>query len=153
MSEPSFTVSANRVLWQICRSGTPAWWFDQDGRCHLAFDPLSALREVVGPLITKAVISATFLTERRLRRMSLPRPFLVGDSSGAIDPNQEGLRFSVGDQEGAGLAIFGLPGERKAWRRGKAILVPKKLLADLAGEAGVEVAPVPSSAQLRVIET
>jgi len=161
MSYEGFTIASNRVVWQVSLSHQPAWSFDDEGHCQLAFDPLSALREVVGPGVAQSLLSPRFVAERRLRRMSPPRVWWVAEverppaaeqSSDLRARGFDGAQYEVADAEPGGLTIFGQPGERSGWRRGPATVLPRKVLGELEESAGVRVAPVPSLAQLRVMD-
>ena len=61
----------------------------------------------------------------------------------------EGVRYRVRHDPAGGraLALFGAAGERR-WPRGRQQDVGARLLARLAEEAGIRIAPVPAAADL-----
>lgn len=51
-----------------------------------------------------------------------------------------------------GIALFGSRGERKRWKRGREHLISEELIRRLQMECGIEVIPIPSSEQLRILD-
>lgn len=139
------------------------------GTCYLADDEVAALLEVLGPV---TVVSPTWARRLRLWHLELPtqcsaadttvreaRGFGVTAEIATIVPYQtpqawaaalaaaghQGIRYRVRHDPGGAraLALFGAAGERTRWRRGRNQPIAGRLLARLAHETGVAVAPIP----------
>lgn len=185
---PTYTVARTRVLWRVTRRAHGPWWFSSDGSgrfdlppphgtCYLAFDPVAALRETIGP---GGLVTPEFLAARCLRRLRPPSTWRVADglhrgaaAHGATlelstlvpydcprqwalvlwEAGHHGVRYALRHLPDGppGLAVFGKQGERTGWRRGIAHPIDEAMVRRLAA-VGVRVAPPPSLAQLRVEE-
>jgi len=150
------------------------------GTCYLAGDPLAALLELVGTDRTGGLVSAEFLTERRLRELRVPRDLTTADLNsrraagfgitseiGTIVPYREpqawaaslhGARFEGlvywlrhDPSRAEGWALFGPEGERKSWRRGRESPIPDSLIRRLHGECGIAAVRIPRAAELTVM--
>lgn len=151
------------------------------GTCYLAADPLAALLEIIGPERTGGLISPEFLSERRLRELQVPEDIKAADVTsrrasqfgitaeiGTIVPydrTQAWARcFQEADFQGIvywlrhdparseGIALFGLHGERKSWKPGRERPLSRELIARLRAECGIEIAPIPRTKDLRIID-
>jgi hypothetical protein len=143
------------------------------GTCYLADDEVGAMLEVLGPVV---VVSSTWAGRLSLWHLGLPdqcnaadttvraaRGFGVTAELASITPydlpqqwaaafaaaGHQGVRYRVRHDPGGSraLALFGAAGERR-WPRGRRQDVGPALLARLAGETGIRVAPLPDSRDL-----
>jgi hypothetical protein len=144
-------------------------------------DPLSALLEILGPERRGGIVSSRLIEERRIRQLQSPAEVTVADTTsrqasgfgitaeiGTIVPYARpqawaARLFQVGLQgilywlrhdpsRSEGIALFGRHGERKTWKRGRERTVSRELIQRLRVECGIEVAPIPHSRQLRIID-
>lgn len=151
------------------------------GTCYLAADMLAALLEVLAADREGAVVSSEFLSQRAVRELHVPHEIAVADMTsrrasgfgitaeiGTILPydcpqawaaklHEAGfwgivywLRHDPSRAEG--IALFGPQGERKRWKRGREHLISEELIRRLLMECGIEVVPIPSSDQLRILD-
>jgi hypothetical protein len=181
---PRWHVHAGTVLCRVTTSGFGPWWFSSDangrfdlapprGTCYLADDEVTALLEVLGPVM---VVSPRWAARLSVWHLGLPRQCSAADTTvreargfgvtaelASITPyalpqawaaafaaaGHEGVRYRVRhDPSGSrALALFGAAGERR-WPRGRRQDVGEQLLARLTEETGVQVAPVPAAADL-----
>ena len=157
-------------------SSTAHGRFDLDpprGTCYLADDEVGALLEVLGPV---TVVSPSWARRLSMWHLGLPnqcsaaditvraaRGFGVTAELASITPyaipqqwaaafaaaGHQGVRYRVRHDPGGGraLALFGPRGERR-WPRGRRQQVGGLLLARLASEAGITVAPLPAASDL-----
>ncbi len=139
------------------------------GTCYLADDPLVALLESLGPALTGPVLAAAVVADRQLWHVELPEHCDAADTTtrrargfgmtaevGAVTPYElprrwardlaaagfDGLRYRARHDPAGGrcLALFGVAGERRRWRRGRAVAVDRSGLLDrLTAETGVVV--------------
>jgi hypothetical protein len=177
-------VHAGTVLCRVTTSGLGPWWFSSDahgrfdlapprGTCYLADDEVTALLEVLGPVM---VVSPRWAARLSVWHLGLPRQCSAADTTvrmsrgfgvtaelASITPyalpqawaaafaaaGHEGVRYRVRhDPSGSrALALFGAAGERR-WPRGRHQDVGEQLLARLTEETGVQVAPIPAAADL-----
>ncbi|HKY65074.1 MAG TPA: RES family NAD+ phosphorylase [Acidimicrobiales bacterium] len=143
------------------------------GTCYLADDEVAALLEVLGPV---TVVSPRWAARLSMWHLGLPHQCSAADTTvraargfgvtaelAAMTPydvpqmwagafaaaGHQGVRYRVRhDPAGSrALALFGAAGERR-WPRGRQQQVADELLRRLAAEAGVQVAPVPTVADL-----
>ena len=143
------------------------------GTCYLADDEVGALLEVLGPLV---VVSSTWAGRLSLWQLGLPRQCSAADTTVRASrafgvtaelasmtpyalPQQWAAAFAAAGHQGVryrarhdpggsrALALFGAAGERR-WPQGRRQPVSGRLLARLAAEAGVRVAPVPAASDL-----
>lgn len=144
------------------------------GTCYLADDELGALLEVLGPVL---VVAPSWAKRFSLWQLSLPdqcraadttvrsaRGFGVTAELATTTPyalpqvwaaafataGYEGVRYRVRHDPGGSraLALFGAAGERRRWLRGRRQPVDDGMLARLAAETGLRLAPVPDVADL-----
>ncbi|MCP3958724.1 MAG: RES family NAD+ phosphorylase [bacterium] len=154
---------------------------EPNGTCYLADDELAALLEAVGPDRKGGGISTRFFTDRRIHRLQVPGARSLADLTsrrcagfgitlevhtvvpydrtrawalGLHRAGAEGLLYLARHDPGGGrgFALFGTAGERKSWRRGRALTIAPRLIERLAGECGVEVIKVPRLDELRLLE-
>lgn len=91
-SFPMAAVGAGTDLWRVHRRGLGAWFFSSSGggrfdltgggrgSCYLAFDPATAIREVLGVSLHQfGVVTAKFAREYVLSQLSLPADRPVAD--------------------------------------------------------------------------
>lgn len=143
------------------------------GTCYLADDEIGALLEVLGPLV---LISPAWARRLNLWHLGLPRQCSAADITvreargfgvtaelATVTPyplpqqwaaafaaaGREGVRYRIRHDPGGSraLALFGAAGERR-WPRGRRQQVGPALLARLATETGITVAPVPAASDL-----
>jgi hypothetical protein len=143
------------------------------GTCYLADDEVGALLEVIGPVI---VVSPAWARRLSLWHLGLPHQCSAADTTvraargfgvtaelASITPydlpqrwaaafaaaGHQGVRYRVRhDPAGTrALALFGAAGERR-WPRGRRQDVGASLLARLAAETGVRIAPLPDARDL-----
>jgi RES domain len=143
------------------------------GTCYLADDEVGALLEVLGPVV---IVSPAWARRLSLWHLGLPdqcsaadttvraaRGFGVTAELASITPydlpqrwaaafaasGHQGVRYRVRHDPGGtrALALFGVAGERR-WPRGRRQDIGPSLLARLASEAGVRVAPLPDARDL-----
>jgi hypothetical protein len=148
-----------------------------EGTCYLATDELAALLETLGADHMAGAVSAAFLAERRLRRLTLPLSTEAADLTSRkaagfgitaeIDtlvpyelPQTWAARLRAAGNGGLlywlrhdpsrslGLALFGPHGERTSWRKGRELPIGADLRERLARECGIEVLEVPRADQL-----
>jgi len=185
---PHCEIGPHTSLFRVVRQGRGPWWFGSslggrfdlpvpEGTCYLATDPLAALLEAIGADRTDGGVSADFLRERRLRRLTLPHTVTLADLTsrqaagfgitGEIDtivpyelPQAWATRLREAGSEGLlywlrhdpsrspGIALFGPHGERTRWRRWREQPIAEDLRARLAAECGIEVREAPRADQL-----
>ena len=143
------------------------------GTCYLADDEIVAMLEVLGPVV---VVDPAWAARLSVWHLGLTRQCSAADTTvrGArgfgVTPElasmtpyavpqrwaaafaaagHEGVRYRVRHDPAGGraLALFGAAGERR-WPRGRQQDVGARLLARLAEEAGIRIAPVPAAADL-----
>lgn len=153
---------------------------EPEGTCYLATDEITALLEVLGPDLESGAVSSDLLKNRRLRKLYLAREQSLSDLTsreavrfgitseiGTIVPygcpqawaaklRAEGspgvvywARYDPARNET--VALFGLHGERRAWKKGREQAISNKLIERLHMECGIEVIDVPSADQLQII--
>ncbi len=184
---PRKTISETTALWRVTRKGREPWFFasgmegrfdlpDPEGTCYLGFDPLAALLEV---LAGSAIVSTTFLEDRRIRKLALPEARTAADMTSARAasygitleistivpydiPQQWALCLSRAGRGGIvyfarhdpsaarSLALFGDSGARKRWRRGREERIAPELVEQLETDYGIRVAPIPDSSELDI---
>jgi hypothetical protein len=144
------------------------------GTCYLADDEVGAMLEVLGPIV---VVSSGWTRRLSIWHLGLPdqcsaadttvraaRGFGVTAELASMTPydlphrwaaafavaGHQGVRYRVRHDPGGSraLALFGAAGERRRWPRGRGRVVDDDLLARLAAETGILVAPVPPVADL-----
>jgi hypothetical protein len=165
---------------RVTTVGAGPWWFSSGGgrfdlepprgTCYLADDPLVALLESLGPLLTGPTIAASLLAGRQLWEVALPeqcdaadctarpaRRFGVTGEIGSVTPYTVprrwaqalaaagfgGVRYRARHDPAGGrcLALFGIAGERRRWRRGRGRTVADAGLEHrLLTEVGIRVA-------------
>lgn len=154
---------------------------EPDGTCYLAADELSALLEVLASEREGAMISMEFFERRGIRELQVPQEVTLSDTTsrrasgfgitaeiGAIVPYERpqawaASLFQAGflgivywlrhdPSRAEGIALFGPRGERKHWKRGRERPVSAVLIQRLQTEYGIEVVPVPTSRQLRILD-
>ena len=188
----AYTLKADDALFRFHRRHRGPWWFCSCGdhrfdlakplgTCYLGRDELTAVLEVLGPEVRNQLVSRSFMDERQLRKLALPRIFPVADTLdrkasrfgvtreiGTMTPydlpqrwarwfntaGHKGIRYGPRHDvapEAWAVAIFGRAGERTSWRKGRVVPTDEieRLLSD---ECGIEVAPVPTSSQVTVLE-
>lgn len=178
---------SDEALWRVTRETHVPWWFSSNGggrfdleaprgTCYLAFDPITALLEVIGPRLGGAV-SRDFFTERVIRSVSPPKRGRMADSTsrralgygvtpeiGVIVPYGLPRRWAErwreagfdgvvywarhDPQRSKSLALFGNAGERTNWPPGTSRPIDKALIARLENDCGIEVLDVPRLDQL-----
>jgi RES domain len=143
------------------------------GTCYLADDEVGALLEVLGPVL---VVTPAWAARLSLWHLGLPdqcsaadttvraaRGFGVTAELASMTPyrlpqrwaaalaaaGHQGVRYRVRhDPAGSrALALFGAAGERR-WPRGRRQRVAGAVLARLADETGIRVAPLPAASDL-----
>lgn len=152
------------------------------GTCYLALDAVGALLELVGPQASDGAVSETFLANRRLRRVALPRLHRLADltarrASGrgvtaeihTIVPyalpqawaktlargGADGVRYQLRHDpsfKGVGVGLFGKVGERRSWKPGRELSIDDTFRSKLYAACGLRVLPIPRIDQLRVID-
>ncbi|HEX6237791.1 MAG TPA: RES family NAD+ phosphorylase [Acidimicrobiales bacterium] len=141
------------------------------GTCYLADDEVGAVLEVLGPLTMivpswakrrslwhldlPAQCSAADLTVRAARGFGITAevmsivPYRVPQMwAGALAAaGYQGIRYRIRHDPGGAraLALFGATGERTSWPRGRRRAIDDDLLAQVAHQAGITVAPIPHS--------
>ena len=188
---PLRTLRRGTVLWRVTRAGRNPWWFSSSlkgrfdllaplGTCYLAMDALAALMELVGPDITNGAVSRSFFSQRRLRRLALPRTHRVSNltdrralgfgvtaevhtitpytrpqawAKALKDSGAQGVLYLVRHDPsftGRGVGLFGKAGERRSWKRGRELAIDAKLESKLNEKCHVRVLPVPRASELRI---
>ncbi|HXV62483.1 MAG TPA: RES family NAD+ phosphorylase [Vicinamibacteria bacterium] len=176
------------------RRGREPWWFSSsmdgrfdlpapEGTCYLAMDALGAMLELIGPEMSSGAVSKTFLDDRRLRRLSVPRPhrlanladrratgFGVTAEIHTVVPYEmpqawaaalrrvgaHGVRYQLRHDpsvKGVGIGLFGKAGLRPGWKRGRELVIDESLRKMLGDACGIRVLPTPRVSQLRVIDS
>jgi hypothetical protein len=144
------------------------------GTCYLADDEVGALLEVLGPIL---VVSPTWARQLSIWHLGLRHQCTAADTTvreargfgvtaelASITPydlpqrwatafaaaGHGGVRYRIRHDPGGAraLALFGAAGERARWPRGRRRPVDDEVLALLAEETGVRVAPLPALADL-----
>ncbi len=138
--------------------------------------------ELIGPDMSGGAVSETFLDDRRLRRLSVPRPHRLANltdrrASGfgvtaeihTIVPyalpqawaaalrglGLDGVRYRLRHDpsvKGLGVGLFGKAGARRNWKRGRELLIDAPLREKLFHTCGVRVVAIPRRSQLRVVD-
>jgi hypothetical protein len=153
---------------------------EPQGTCYLATDEVTALLEVLGPDLESGAVSSEHLQRRCLRKLRLPREQSLSDltSREAVRfgmtaeistivpyerPQAWAARLRAGGSPGVvywarhdpsrreAVALFGLHGERRSWKKGREQAISARLIERLHRECGIEVIDVPTSDQLLVI--
>jgi hypothetical protein len=153
---------------------------EPDGTCYLAMDEISALLEVIGPDLESGAVSSHFLSDRSLRKLRVPEEQSLSDLTsrqavrfgitteiGTVVPygcpqawaaklrmtGSQGVVYWArhDPSHGEAMALFAPQGERKKWKRGREMVISRRLLARLRQECGVEVIDVPRSDELTIL--
>ena len=193
---PEEALSEKTLVWRVTKRAHGPWWFNSDltqrfdlpqphGTCYLAFDAVTAFLEALGPdrdiaAAGTIVVSDRFVAERRLRRLTLPHPFVAAHLASRraapygvtleistiipYDMSQEwasalreagfdALIYRARHDPGAAtaLALLGRTGERTSWNKGTAHQIAGELLDELGQELDLRVEPVPRLDQLETI--
>ncbi|HEV2844262.1 MAG TPA: RES family NAD+ phosphorylase, partial [Thermoanaerobaculia bacterium] len=151
------------------------------GTCYVAADELAALLEVIAADREGARVSSEFVAQRGIRELQVPNEVVVSDLTsrrasgfgitaeiGTTLPYDRPQAWAASLHEAGflgivywlrhdpsraeGIALFGLGGERKRWRRGRELPISAELIERLQAECGIEVVPIPSSKQLRILD-
>ncbi|HEX6900774.1 MAG TPA: RES family NAD+ phosphorylase [Thermoanaerobaculia bacterium] len=151
------------------------------GTCYLAADELSALLEVLAPERDRAMISMELLEQRGIRELQVPRETTLSDLTsrrasgfgitaeiGTIVPYEQPQAWAASlyragflgivywlrhdPSRAEGIALLGPHGERKHWKRGRERPISEELIERLHTEYGIEVVPIPTSRQLRILD-
>ena len=189
---PSHLLDEDEPLFRFHRRDKGAWWFcscgdhrfdlsNPLGACYLGGDELTAVLEVLGPDVSDQQVSRSFIDDRQLRKLPLPRAFSVADALhrkasglgvtreiGTITPydlpQQWARCFETGGLKGVrygprhdvapgawAVALFGRAGGRKSWRKGE--VIPTGTIEQLlAHECDIRIEPIPSSAEVSIID-
>jgi hypothetical protein len=190
---PWRSLAPGQGLWRIVRRGREPWWFSSSlegrfdlrppkGTCYLAQDPIGAMLELIGPDITGGVVSETFLDNRRLRRLDVPRPHRLANladrrasgfgvsaeihtvvpyrlpqawAAALKEVGADGVRYQLRHDpsfKGVGVGLFGQAGARRSWKRGREIPIDAPLRDRLHQTCGIRVLAIPRRSQLRVVD-
>jgi hypothetical protein len=144
---PVWHVLAGTVLCRVTSAGFGPWWFSSDeegrfdlvpprGTCYLADDD-TTVRAARGFGVTGELASMV--------PYDLPQRWAAAFAAAGY----QGVRYRIRHDPGGSraLALFGAAGERR-WPQGRSQQVAGSLLARLASEAGVRVAPIPAASDL-----
>lgn len=150
------------------------------GTCYLAFDPLDAIVEVLGHDIVDRVVPSSFFDRHVMWRLSPPGTVRAGDVTASaafafgvtaeistLVPytlsqrwaeairmvGLDGVYFDMRHSPAfaPALALFGEDGFRSGWDDGTSAEIGSRLVSRLEATFGLEVLPIPSSGELRII--
>jgi hypothetical protein len=151
------------------------------GTCYVALDEMAALLELVAFDREGGIVSSEFLARRRIRDLRIPQQIEAADlrsrrASGfgvtmevsvvvpydcpqawAARLHEAGYQALVywlrhDPSRAEGIALFGRHGERRQWRRGRERPISLELIARLKDQCGIQVAPIPTSNELRIVD-
>lgn len=190
---PRRTLRRGTRLWRAVRAGRNPWWFSSaltgrfdlpppEGTCYLATEDLGAILEILGPGIRGGIVSETFLSERRLHHLKVPRKHVLAEladrraagfgvtaeihtvvpydlpqawARALRSSGVNGLSYRLRHDpsfESGGIALFGKEGERKSFGSGREIVVGQELRNRLLELCNVRVMPIPRASELEIIE-
>ena len=152
------------------------------GTCYLAMEPVGAMLELIGPDMSGGAVSETFLDDRRLRRLSVPRPHRLANltdrrasglgvsveihtvvpyalpqawAAALREVGADGVRYQLRHDpsfRGVGVGLFGKAGARRSWKRGRELLIDAPIREKLYQTCGIRVLAFPRRSQLRVVD-
>jgi len=145
-------------------------------------DPVGAILELIGPDMSGGAVSETFLDNRRLRCLSVPRPHRLANltdrrasglgvsaeihtivpyalsqawAAALKEVGADGVRYQLRHDpsfKGVGVGLFGKTGARRSWKRGRELLIDAPIREKLFQTCGIRVLAIPRRSQLRVVD-
>lgn len=185
---PRRSIGPKSQLYRVNRRPYGPWWFSSfggrfdlptpRGTCYLAFEPLGALLEAVGPERSNGAIATTLVNELVLWSLHIPNGRQMADCTAARAakygitleistivpydcPQGWARELDVAGMDGVvyflrhdpsgvkGLGVFDVAGEADWVNEGK-MPISQRLRERLDEDYGIEVLPIPSSAELRI---